>query len=149
MKSLLSAVLVAAGVASAADADVPVTIPFVAEIGGGPFSCTATYPGLGAAAPRRGILDFRLFVSPSSSSPATARACPVALTRTAPGRSRQYRAPRLRGRQRAAAGTARRRPTPRSAARCRTATMVGLGFEVGVPFAANHGDPTIAARHST
>ena len=99
MKSLLSAVLVAAGASSAADADVPVTITFVAEIAGESFSCSETYAGLGTPGADVQVLDFRFYVSEAALIAANGSLRPITLI---PGRGmagRAGRANRLRGRR--------------------------------------------------
>jgi hypothetical protein len=71
--------ILAALAATPAFADQPVTINFAAEIGGQPFACDATYPGLGSTGTEVKGTDFRLYVSDVAMVAADGSRAPVAL----------------------------------------------------------------------
>lgn len=123
-------------------ADMEIVIPFVAEIGGAPFSCTATYP-LGATRAEAGVLDFRLFVSEVALVTSDGAEVPVALT---PDGVWQADVVALLDFEDGSGGCRNGTPQVNTTLRGRApeGDYVGLAFEIGVPFAVNHRDPTIA-----
>ena len=56
-----------------------VTINFVADIGGKPFSCAETFPGIGSANSEMTVTDFRLFVHDAALVRADGSLAPIAL----------------------------------------------------------------------
>jgi uncharacterized repeat protein (TIGR04052 family) len=124
-------------------ADMDIAIPFVAEIGGAAFSCAATYP-LGATQTEAGLLDFRLFVSHVALVSSDGAKVPVALT---PDGIWQADDIALLDFEDGSGGCRNGTPQTNTTLRGRVpdGDYVGLVFEIGVPFAANHRDPTIAA----
>lgn len=69
----------AALAATPALADQAVSISFVGEIGGRPFSCLETFEGIGARATAVKGIDYRLFVSGAALIRADGSAQPIAL----------------------------------------------------------------------
>jgi uncharacterized repeat protein (TIGR04052 family) len=144
LSSLMAASLLASGlgVAGAAVAD-PVTLRFDARIAGQPFACGQRYAGIGATRTTLVPTDLRFYVSDVQLLRADGGAVPVRLKaddlwqladvalvdfEDATGACRN--------------GTAGTRTIVEGEAPAGRYT--GLRFTVGVPFALNHGDPTIA-----
>lgn len=143
MKALLSAALVAAGVASAAAADTPVTIAFVPEIAGKAFSCSETYAGLGTTGADVQILDFRFYVFEAALIAADGSLHPIALKQDGAWQSGPVALIDFEdGAGSCTNGTSQTNATLRGTAP--DGDYVGLAFEIGVPFDLNHGDPTLA-----
>jgi uncharacterized repeat protein (TIGR04052 family) len=143
MKALLPAALVAAGVASAAAADAPVTIAFVPEIAGKAFSCSETYAGLGALSADVQVLDFRFYVSEAALIAADGSLHPIALEQDGAWQSGPVALIDFEdGAGSCTNGTPQTDVTLRGTAPDRD--YVGLAFEIGVPFDLNHGDTTLA-----
>jgi uncharacterized repeat protein (TIGR04052 family) len=133
----------AALAAAPAFADMTVEIPFTAEIAGAPFSCSATYPGLGAAKTDVQLLDFRLFVSSANLIAADGTRVPVALDQDSAWQVENLALLDFEdGTGSCANGTPQVNATLRGTVP--EGDYRGLEFEVGVPFALNHGDPTSA-----
>lgn len=133
-----------ATVALPAMADVAVTIPFAAEIGGKPFSCSETFAGLGSSQTEVQAVDFRLFVSNPALIKADGSLQPIALT--ADGQW-QLNSLALMDCEDATGACANGTAGTHTAL---TGTVpegdyTGLVFTVGVPFDENHQDPTLAA----
>ncbi|WP_412074024.1 MbnP family copper-binding protein [Tritonibacter mobilis] len=139
MKKLAFCALLAA---QPAFADQPVTLNFAAEIGGQPFACDATYAGMGATGAEVRAVDFRLYVSGVEMIAADGSRAPVTLDES----DWQHAGVALLdfedGTAACANGTA-----PVNTALSGTVAekeYTGVAFNVGVPFAMNHGDPTVA-----
>lgn len=132
----------AALVASPALADMAVSIPFAAEIGGKPFSCAETFTGLGSTGAEAQAVDFRLFVSDAALVKADGSLQPIALDQDG-----QWQLDGLAlldfedASGNCASGTAGTNTTLRGTVP--DGDYTGLAFTVGVPFAQNHGDPTL------
>ena len=134
----------AALVATPALADMTVSIPFAAEIGGKPFSCAETFAGLGSTGAEAQAVDFRLFVSEAALVKADGSLQPIALEQDG-----QWQLDGLAlldfedasgacANGTAGLNTALRGTVP-------DGEYTGLTFTIGVPFAQNHGDPTVSA----
>jgi uncharacterized repeat protein (TIGR04052 family) len=134
----------AALVASPALADMTVTIPFAAEIGGKPFSCAETFTGLGSTKAEAQAVDFRLFVSEAALVKADGSLQPITLEQDG-----QWQLDSLAlldfedASGNCANGTAGTNTTLRG--KVPEGDYTGLALTVGVPFAQNHGDPTVLA----
>ena len=132
----------AALVATPALADMTVTIPFAAEIGGKPFSCAETLTGLGSTGAEAQAVDFRLFVSEAALVKADGSLQPIALEQDG-----QWQLDGLAlldfedASGNCASGTKGTNTTLRGTVP--EGDYMGLAFTVGVPFAQNHGDPTL------
>ncbi|NJM81109.1 MAG: metallo-mystery pair system four-Cys motif protein [Tabrizicola sp.] len=132
----------AAIVATPTQADISVTIPFAAEIGGKPFSCSETFAGLGSTAAEAQAVDFRLFVSEAAMVKADGSLQPIALEQDG-----QWQLDGLAlldfedASGNCANGTAGTNSTLRGTVP--EGDYTGLVFTIGVPFAQNHGDPTL------
>ncbi len=125
-------------------ADMAVSIPFTAEIGGKPFSCSETFPGLGSTAATVQAVDFRLFVSEAALVKADGSLQPIALDDD--GQWQQGSLALLDfedGSGGCANGTAGTNTTLRGTVP--EGDYTGLALTIGVPFAQNHGDPTVSA----
>lgn len=133
----------APSVAGAATSGQPVTLRFAAQINGQPFACGQTYAGVGSTRSTLTPSDYRFYVSEVALVDAAGRAVPVALAQdgvwqvdnialldfengTGPCRN----------------GTAGLNAEVRGTVPA--GRYVGLRFTLGVPFARNHGDPTVA-----
>lgn len=128
--------------AAPALADVTVSIPFVAEIRGKPFSCAEVYP-LGTEQTEAGILDFRMFVTNAALVTKDDEVVPIVLD--ADGAWQTGNVALLdfeNGTGHCANGTPQTNTTLRGTVP--EGEYKWLTFEVGVPFELNHGDPTTA-----
>lgn len=129
--------------ANSAAAPQPVTVRFAAQINGQPFACGQSYAGVGTTRSTITPSDYRLYVSDVTLVDESGRSVPVTLTEdgiwqienivlldfengTGPCRNGTT------GMNTEVRGTV---PEGRYA---------GLRFTLGVPFARNHGDPTVA-----
>lgn len=129
--------------AGAQGASQAVTVRFAAQVNGQAFSCGQSYPGVGTARSTITPSDFRFYVSDVTLVDETGKAVPVALAQdgiwqlenialldfengTGPCRNGT-----------SAMNTALRGTVP-------AGRYVGLRFTLGLPFARNHGDPTVA-----
>ncbi len=134
----------AATLATPALADMPVSIPFAAEIGGKAFSCAETYAGLGATGAEAKVTDFRLFVSEAALIRADGGLQPIALDQDG-----QWQLGNLAlldfedATGGCTNGTTETNTTLRGTVP--EGEYTGLTFAVGVPFDQNHVDPTLAA----
>ncbi|WP_068306731.1 MbnP family copper-binding protein [Pararhodobacter sp. CCB-MM2] len=127
--------------ASPAMADMSVTIPFTAEIAGEALSCDNAYANLGSTAVSARILDFRLFVSDTNLISADGTRVPVQLDQD--GAWQVGDVALLDFESGCANGTPQVNTTLRGSVP--DGNYTGLEFEIGVPFAQNHADPTQAA----
>jgi uncharacterized repeat protein (TIGR04052 family) len=141
MKSLA---LVAALVASPALADMKIEIPFEAQIAGQPFSCSASYANIGTTKSSVQVADFRIYVSNFRLIGADGKEVPVTLDNDG---TWQLDGTALLDFEDATGacsnGTAETNMVVRGTVP--DGEYGGLLFDIGVPFAQNHGDPTLAA----
>ena len=136
----LAVLAASAGVASAADRSVE--LRFDGEFAGGAFDCTTTYDGVGATSASVDVTDYRLFVSNVALVRADGTSAPVALEQD----------------DRWQTGDVALLDFENGAGRCDNGTpetnavvrgtvpegeYAGVAFDLGVPFDANHGDPTL------
>jgi uncharacterized repeat protein (TIGR04052 family) len=134
----------AALVATPVLADQTVAIPFSAEIGGKPFSCAATFAGLGSTAAEVQATDFRLFVSNAALIKADGTLQAIALDQDGTWQLGDLALLDFEDATGACAnGTAGTNTTLRGMVP--DGDYAGLSLTVGVPFAQNHQDPTLAA----
>ena len=134
----------AALVATPALADMTVSIPFAAEIGGKPFSCAETFAGLGSTGAEAQAVDFRLFVSEAALVKADGSLQPIALEQDGQW---QLDGLALLDFEDASGACANGTAGLNNALRGTVpdGEYTGLAFTIGVPFAQNHGDPTVSA----
>ncbi len=144
MKKALLAAVAAFHAVPALAGDLPVTIRFAAEIGGQPFSCAATYAGLGATATEVTGADFRLFVSEAAMIRADGSLQPVALDQDGQW---QLDGLALIDFEDASGACVNGTPGTHTAltGSVPEGEYTGVAFTVGVPFEQNHVDPTLAA----
>ena len=125
-------------------ADVAVSIPFVAEIGGKAFSCTETYTGLGASGAEVAAADFRLFVSNATLLKADGSLQPIALDQDGQWQLDGLALLDFEDATGACVnGTAGVNTTLRGTVP--EGNYTGLALTIGVPFEQNHVDPTVSA----
>ncbi|QYZ69555.1 MbnP family copper-binding protein [Neotabrizicola shimadae] len=133
---------VSAHVATPAPADMAVTIPFAAEIGGKPFSCAETFADLGSTAAKAQAVDFRLFVSEAALVKADGTLQPIALEQDGQWQLEGLTLLEFEDASgncvngTAGINTALRGAVP-------DGDYTRLVFTIGEPFAQNHGDPTV------
>ncbi len=133
----------AAFVSTPAFADMPISIPFAAEIGGKTFSCAETFAGLGSTAAEMQALDFRLFISEAALTKADGSLQPISLEQDGQWQIGDLALLDFEDASGACANgtpglnTTLRGTVPEGA-------YTGLALTVGVPFAQNHQDPTLA-----
>lgn len=133
----------AAFVSTPAFADMPISIPFAAEIGGKTFSCAETFAGLGSTAAEMQALDFRLFISEVALTKADGSLQPISLEQDGQWQIGDLALLDFEDASGACANgtpglnTTLRGTVPEGA-------YTGLALTVGVPFAQNHQDPTLA-----
>jgi uncharacterized repeat protein (TIGR04052 family) len=121
-----------------------VEINFAAAMGGKPFVCGESYSGIGSTGSTVTPTDFRLFVSEVALLKADGSATFVTLDQD--GRWQHQNVALLdfeNGQGPCVNGTAPTNTTLRGSVP--KGDYTGLIFSVGVPFALNHGDPTLAA----
>jgi uncharacterized repeat protein (TIGR04052 family) len=134
----------AALVATPALADMTVSIPFAAEIGGKPFSCAETFAGLGSTAAEAQAVDFRLFVSEAALVKADGSLQSIALEQDGQWQLEGLALLDFEDASGACAnGTAGVNTTLRGTVP--DGKYTGLAFTIGVPFEQNHVDPTVSA----
>lgn len=143
MSRLVFAAL-AACLATPAFAEMPVSIPFAAEIGGKAFSCAETYSGLGSTDAQMRAMDFRLFVSGAALIKADGSLQPIALEQDGQW---QIGDVALLDFEDASGACANGTPGLNTTLRGTVpeGSYTGLAIAIGVPFAQNHQDPTLAA----
>jgi len=136
--------LVSLGLAvSPALADSAIVIPFVAEIGGVPFSCDKSY-SLGIGGTLSGVLDFRMFVSNAMLVTTDGREVPFALDNDGVWQTDEIALLDFEdGSGHCTNGTPQTNTTLRG--QVPDGDYTALRFEIGVPFEVNHGDPTSAS----
>ena len=133
--------LLAPGVALAADR--PVELRFAGEFAGVPFDCAADYADVGAAGTTVGVTDYRLFVSNVALVAADGTEVPVALEQDDLWQSGRVALLDFEdGAGRCDNGTPETRTVVRGTVP--EGEYAGVAFDLGVPFEANHGDPTLA-----
>lgn len=121
-----------------------IAIPFAAEIGSTPSSCETTVPGPGSTATEVRATDFRLFVSNAALIPADGTLQAIAPDQDGiwqPGGLALLDFEDATGA--CANGTAGTNTTLRDTVP--EGDHTGLSLTVGMPFAQNHQDPTLAA----
>lgn len=130
--------------ASPAMADQSVTINFAGEIAGKTFSCAETFDKLGAKATTVKGIDYRVFVSNAALLRADGTAEPIVLEQDG-----KWQLDGLAlldfedGTEGCSTGTAETNTSLRGSVP--EGEYVGLSFDLAVPFAQNHNDPTLAA----
>ena len=141
--SLLAACSTATPPAASSAGTQPVTLRFAAQVNGQPFACGQSYGGVGTTRSTITPSDYRFYVSEVQLIDATGRAVPVTLTQD--GTWQRDGLALLdfeNGSGPCRNGTAAMNGSVRGTVPAGRYT--GLRFTVGVPFAANHGDPTTA-----
>lgn len=143
LTAALRAALLAA-VAVPALADQPVEIRFAGDFAGAPFSCAIAHEGIGATRSTVEVADYRLFVSNLRLIGADGRETPVALDDDGMW---QTGGVALLDFEDGSGSCVNGTPPMNARVRGRApeGRYAGLAFDVGVPFALNHGDPTLAA----
>ncbi len=143
-RSLLSTLaLLAAAPALASDRQ-PVALRFAPEFSGQPFSCGPARAGVGTTGSTVSVTDYRIYVSEVALLRADGSAVFVDLDQD--GRWQHQNVALLdfeNGQGPCANGTAATNDTVRGSVP--RGDYTGAIFTVGVPFALNHGDPTLAA----
>lgn len=137
-------VALAVTLATPALADMSVSVPFAAEIGGKAFSCSETYTGLGATSAEAKVTDFRMFVSNAALIKADGSLQPITLDQDGQWQLDGLAMLDLEDATGGCTnGTAGTNTTLRGTVP--DGDYTGLSFTVGVPFDQNHIDPTLAA----
>jgi uncharacterized repeat protein (TIGR04052 family) len=132
-----------AAVAAPAFADQPVEIRFAGEFAGAPFSCANAHEGIGATGSTVEVADYRLYVSNVRLIGADGAETPLALAQDGVWQLGDVALLDFEdGSGSCVNGTAPTNATLRGHAPA--GSYAGLAFDVGVPFAVNHGDPTLA-----
>ena len=133
----------AALLAAPALADQPVTLTFAAEVAATPFTCARSYEGIGATASTVEVADFRVYVSNVRLIGADGSETPIALDQDGIWQVTDVALLDFED----ATGTCVN-GTPGMNTTMRGTVPAGdyrgLAFDIGVPFALNHGDPTLA-----
>ena len=137
-------VFLAALAATPALADTKVEIPFTAQIAGQPFSCAASYDNIGTTKSTVQVADFRLYVSHFRLI--NAEGTEVAVTLDQDGIWQLEGSALLDFEDATAAcanGTAETNTVVKGTAP--DGDYVSLAFDIGLPFAQDHGDASLAA----
>jgi len=143
---LAPAAVVAASLASQTHAQdaAPVELSFAGEFAGQPFACADTFSGIGRSEADVTVADYRLFVSNVRLLDASGVETPLTLEDD--GRWQSDGVALLDfedGSASCSNGTPQTNAVIRGQAP--TAIYTGVAFDIGIPFAQNHGDPTLAA----
>lgn len=137
------AAVAAFALSSPALADAPVEIRFAGEFAGSPFSCAVAHEGIGASRSTVEVADYRLYLSNLRLIAADGAEAKVALTQDGVWQLGDVALLDFED----GSGSCVNGTPPVNAMVRGTApagAYVGLAFDVGVPFAVNHGDPTLA-----
>ncbi len=131
-----------AAAAAPAFAEQPVEIRFAGTFAGAPFSCATAYEGVGIGGSTVEVADFRLFVSNLRLIAADGIEAPLALDQDGVWQLGDVALIDFEDSSGSCVnGTAPTNATIRG--RAPAGVWTGLAFDIGVPFAANHGDPTL------
>lgn len=143
MRTFIAAAI-AALVAAPALADQPVAISFAAEMAGQPFTCAQPYSGIGSTASTVEVADYRLFVTNARLIAADGGETAIALDQDGVW---QIENTALLDFEDATGSCVNGTPETNTVLRgsVPAGDYVGLAFDIGVPFALNHGDPTLAS----
>ena len=128
---------------SAAAGSQPVTLRFAAQINGQPFACGQSYAGVGSTRSTITPSDYRFYVSEVALVDEAGRAVPVALAQDGIWQVDNIALLDFEN----GTGPCRNGTTGMNAelrGSVPAGRYVGLRFTLGVPFARNHGDPTVA-----
>ena len=130
--------------AAPALADQPVTINFAAEMAGTPFTCAQAYEGIGVTESTVEVADFRVFVTNARLIGADGAETPIALDQDGIW---QLENVALLDFEDATGTCVNGTPDMNTTLRgtVPAGDYTGLAFDIGVPFAHNHGDPTLAS----
>ncbi|MEO1092629.1 MAG: MbnP family copper-binding protein [Pseudomonadota bacterium] len=132
----------ASTLAAPALADEPVEIRFAGEFAGNPFSCAQAYDGIGRTASTVEVADYRLYVSNLRLLTADGGEVPVVLDQDGIWQSGDVALLDFEdGAGACVNGTPPTNMTVRGTAPA--GDYAGIAFDVGVPFAQNHVDPTL------
>lgn len=141
--ALATAALAACTTTPSTTAPTPVTLRFAGAVNGADFRCGQSYDGVGVTRSRITPSDFRLFVSDVALVARDGSMVPLTLDQDGVW---QYRGVALidfeDGTGPCSMGTKAVRTTVTGTAP--KGEYVGVRFTLGVPFALNHGDPTVA-----
>ncbi len=121
----------------------PVTVRFAAQIGSQAFTCGQSYSGVGTMRSTITPSDFRFYVSEVALIDEAGRSVPVALTQDGIWQFENIALLDFEN----GTGPCRNGTTPMNTevrGEVPAGRYVGLRFTLGVPFARNHGDPTVA-----
>lgn len=139
----LSALLAACASAPTASGTQPVTLNFAAEVLGQPFQCGQRYTGIGSTGSTVTPSDFRFYVSEVHLLTAGGEAVPVQLAQDGVWQFQNVALLDFEN----GAGVCRNGTTGMNTQVRGTVpagSYTGVRFTLGVPFALNHGDPTVA-----
>lgn len=125
-------------------ADQSVTIDFVAEIGGKPFSCTETYDGLGSTDASVTGTDYRMFVSAPALVHSDGSLQPIALEQDGKWQLDDVALLDFEDGTGGCNGTGNPDMNTSLRGTVPEGDYAGLAFTIAVPFEQNHGDPTLA-----
>lgn len=121
----------------------PVTLNFAAEVNGQAFACGQQYPAIGTTRSTVTPSDFRYYVSEVQLLTADGKAVPVQLDQDGTWQLENIALLDFEN----ASGPCRNGTTGVNTAvrgKVPAGTYTGLRFTLGVPFARNHGDPTVS-----
>ncbi|TWB23403.1 putative repeat protein (TIGR04052 family) [Nitrospirillum amazonense] len=137
----LLSLLIATVSGTALAADRPVTIRFAGALGGTPFACGQPTPGIGKTGATVVASDFRFYVSGLALVNEAGKEVPVALDQGTPWQHADVALVDLRQGTGPCAG-----PGPRTevTGHVPEGHYKGVRFTMGVPFALNHADATVA-----
>lgn len=141
---LLTSAALASLIAAPALASQPVALTFAAEMAGTPFTCAESYAGIGTTASTVEVADFRLFVTNARLLGADGTETPIALDQDGVWQVENVALLDFED----ATGTCVNGTPEMNTTLHGTVPegdYRGLAFDIGVPFALNHGDPTLAA----
>jgi uncharacterized repeat protein (TIGR04052 family) len=126
------------------EASLPVQLRFAAEVNGAPFRCGQSYDNVGITRSRITPSDFRLFVSDVALLTRDGKAVPLTLDQDGVWQHRDVALVDFEdGTGPCSMGTKAIRTAV--SGRAAAGDYTGVRFTLGVPFALNHGDPTVAA----
>jgi uncharacterized repeat protein (TIGR04052 family) len=142
-RAMLAMSIASALAATAHAENTPVEVRFAARVGDKPVSCSTSYADVGTTRASIFLQDFRIYVSAVRLITATGKEVPLELTPDEVWQDREVALLDFEDGKGNCNGNSATNDRLRGTVP--EGSYVGIAFEIGVPFKANHQDPTLAA----